>query len=257
MKSFTTKLYSISMSTIGLLIVLLFWKMFSLNLNSLILPSPQQTWEAMVGIIKSGVLFSNLLITLKRTLIGYTLAIFTGFILAILLKTSRSLYLLFKPMITIIQTIPPVIWLALSITWFGIADDLTPIFLIFVVTLPVIFINIFSGLESINYDLIEMAQVYKFSRGQVILHVYLPSIVPHFVAAINIGLAFAWKSTVFAEYLGSSNGIGFALSVANSNLETDELFAWAIVLVFLMLFFEYVILQPVQAYVTRWYTYGE
>jgi NitT/TauT family transport system permease protein len=72
------------------------------------------------------------------------------------------------------------------------------------------------------------------------------------VSALSIGFAFAWKSTVFAEYLGSSSGIGFALSMANANLETDKLFAWAIILILLMLIVEYFFLRPFQNKVTRW-----
>ena len=136
--------------------------------------------------------------------------------------------------------------------WFGIAEDLTPVFLIFIVTLPVIFLNIYTGLAGIDLSLIEMATVYQASKKQIVFNIYLPSLVNQLVSAVSIGLAIAWKAAIFAEFLGSSAGIGFTLSMANSNLQTEELFAWTLVLIGLMLVFEYLVIQPLQKYATRW-----
>jgi NitT/TauT family transport system permease protein len=240
------------MSTIGFWVVLLIWILVVDNYNPLILPSPEQVLNAIKELLLSGELYTNLLITLRRTIIGYSSAVLSGLVLALLLSQSMILNKILRPIITVIQATPPIIWLSMAIIWFGIAEDLTPIFLIFVVTLPVIFINFLEGIKDIDQDLIEMARVYSCKRKKILLHIYLPALVPHMVSALSIGFAFAWKSTVFAEYLGSSSGIGFALSMANANLETDKLFAWAIILILLMLIVEYFFLRPFQNKVTRW-----
>ncbi len=252
MNASISRWYKVSRGTTGVLVVLLFWQLMSKRFNPLVLPSPLETIEALFTIALSGELGSNILITLKRTLVGYGLAIIAGFIMAVLLKSRQKWQYFFRPLITIIQTIPPVIWLVLAVIWFGIADNLTPVFLIFIVTFPVIFINVFSGLDDLNDELLEMAKIYRFNSRQVLLNIYLPSLIPHLVSAVSIGLAFAWKSSIFAEFIGSNNGIGFALSMAHSNLETEELFAWAFVLIILMLIFEYLVLQPLNRSVTGW-----
>ncbi|MFW5992255.1 MAG: ABC transporter permease, partial [Halanaerobiaceae bacterium] len=243
------KIYRGIVSTTGLLVVLLFWQLVSRQFNSLVFPSPGDTYHALWKLFISGEMYTQTLITVQRTLTGYGLAIICGVFLAVILKASEFWQYFIRPIITIVQTIPPVVWLVLAVIWFGIADNLTPIFLIFVVTFPVIFINIFSGLDSIDQRLVEMARLYRCNRKQIILAIYLPALVPHLVSAVSVGLAFAWKATIFAEFIGSSSGIGFALSMANSNLETEKLFAWAIVLITLMLIFEYVIFQPIKNYV--------
>ena len=239
-------------STVGIMVILIIWHFAAASFNPLILPSPGETWQALKEISRSGQLIVNLLITLRRTLLGYSAAIFSGLLLAVFLNASRFWRYLFRPIITIIQVIPPVIWLVLAVIWFGIADDITPIFLIFIVTLPVIFLNIYTGLEGIDLKLIEMATVYQVSKQQIILNIYIPSLVNQLVSAVSIGLAIAWKAAIFAEFLGSSAGIGFALSMANSNLETEELFGWTLVLIGLMLIFEYLLIRPLQQYATRW-----
>ncbi len=253
MKNFITKkVNALVLSTSGFLVVLFIWSFFARATNPLILPSPPETLLALKNLLYSGELYYNLFITVKRTFLGYGLALLMGILLSLLLHRNRPLQLIFRPLITVIQTTPPVIWIVLAVIWFGIAEDLTPIFLIFIVTFPIIFINLFEGLQDIDENLIEMARVYSWNRKQVYLHIYYPALIPYLVSAVSIGFAFAWKSSVFAEFIGSSSGVGFALSMANSNLETAKLFAWAIILVFLMLIIEYIIIKPVQRRVTRW-----
>lgn len=253
MKSFIiNKFKEILLSTTGFIVVLLIWIYYSKQMNPLILPSPIETFWAFIDIYKSGTLFTNLAITIRRTFIGYGSSLIIGFVLAIILNRFKILHIISRPIITVIQTTPPVIWLALAVIWFGMADNLTPIFLIFIVTLPIIFVNIFEGLQDVDINLIEMAKVYNADRKDIFFDIYVPSLVPYIFSALSIGLAFAWKSTIFAEFLGSNSGVGFALSMANSNLNTDRLFAWSIVLIAFVLVLEYLIIKPIQKKVTGW-----
>lgn len=244
-------------STAGLLAVLILWQILSQNYHTLILPSPKETYEALAELRQSGQLWKNTAITFRRTAAGYAASLILGLAAALLLRVSSFFRDLLRPVITVVQIIPPVIWLVLAVIWFGIADDLTPIFLIFIVTFPVIFINLFSGLQSIDLELVEMAKVYRCSKAQIVGAVYLPALVPHLISAVSLGLSFAWKSTIFAEFLGSSSGIGFALSMANANLETEKLFAWAVILIAFMFVVEYGVLAPLAKRVTRWKQHGE
>lgn len=238
--------------TAGLLAVLVLWALLAQNYHPLILPSPRDTLMALADLHESGSLWLNIGITLKRTLLGYCLALLGGFILALLLRSFTFWQALTRPLITIIQVIPPVIWLLLAVIWFGIADDLTPVFLIFIVTFPMTYVNMAASLDTIDPKLVEMARVYRTPRKKIVTQIYLPSLIPQLVSNISVGISFAWKSTIFAEYMGSTSGVGYALSVANANLETDKLFAWAMVLVCVMLFCEYGILRPMERRVMRW-----
>ncbi|MGM0601970.1 MAG: ABC transporter permease [Bacillota bacterium] len=247
MKNFITKPF-----WLFLILVFLLWNQLALHFNELILPSPAETLAELNSIIKSGVFVKSLFITLKRTLIGYLAAVISGSFLAVVMKKFNFLKRGLRPFITIIQAAPPVVWIALAVVWFGVAEDLTPIFLIFIVSMPVIFVNIFQGIESIDYDLVEMAEAYSIPKYKIFRDIYLPGILPSAVSALSIAFSFAWKSSVFAEFIGSSSGIGYQLSMANSNLETAELFAWTAVLVVFMLFVEYFLLERLKKKVSRW-----
>ena len=103
-----------------------------------------------------------------------------------------------------------------------------------------------------NTDLIEMARAYSTPRLRILKEIYLPSLLPALVSALSVAFAFAWKSSVFAEFIASSSGIGYQLSRANSMMATDRLFAWTIILILFMLFVEYYLLEKLKEHVSRW-----
>lgn len=256
MRTFTSKartnLPQFLTGTAGLLVVLVCWSVFSRQSHPLVLPSPSATWQAVLHLVETGALLENTLISLGRCCRGYSAALGAGFLLALLVKGSAFWRALLRPVLTVAQIVPPVIWIVLAVIWFGVADDLTPIFLIFIVTFPITFVSLLAALEAVDDSLLEMALVYRCSRRKIFFGIYLPQLLPHLLAAVSVGFSFAWKSTIFAEFLGSTSGVGYALSWANSSLETEKLFAWTLVLVVIMLVWEYGLLQPLQRRAARW-----
>jgi len=237
---------------LSLLALLVLWGAAARSYHPLILPSPGETWRALRGLWADGALQANLAITLRRTMAGYGLALAAGFCLALLSRSHAFVQALLRPLLAVVQIIPPVVWTVLAVIWFGIATGRAPLFLIFMVTLPLSFSQIVSGLESIDGRLVEMARVYRCGWLRMITELYLPALLPHLAATVSVGFSFAWKAAVFAEFMGSTSGVGFVLSTANSNLETEQVFAWALVLVAVMLVCEYGLLIPLRRKAARW-----
>lgn len=236
----------------GLVALLVLWGLLARNYHPLILPSPLETWRALAALWREGSLAANILITLRRTVYGYSLALLAGFCLALFTKGAGLLGALFRPILLVVQIIPPVVWMVLAVIWFGIANGQASVFLIFIVTLPLAFSSIAAGLESIDGRLVEMARVYRRSRRQIIAEIYLPALYPHLASTVSVGFSFAWKAAIFAEFMGSTSGVGFLLSTANSNLETEKVFAWVLVLGAVMLVCEYGLLIPLRRRAARW-----
>ncbi len=257
MRNFTDSLLTKSLGLSGIVILVVVWSLFSRGINSLILPSPLEVGKALIELARNGELWGNFLITFKRTLIGFIIAFLAGVGIALLMKKIFVFRRIFQPLIIFIQTTPPVIWLVFAVLWFGIAQDITPIFIIFIIVFPIILINFLEGLDSPNEELIQMAKVYNCKKTKLFFNILLPGITPSLISSAKIGLAFAWKSTVLAEFLGSSSGVGFMLSVANNLLDTAKVFAWALILILAMLALEYLVINPVKKKVNLWAEYAK
>ena len=81
--------------------------------------------------------------------------------------------------------------------------------------------------------------------------VIVPSVIPYFLAAARITLGVVWQVTLFAEYLMGTRGVGYQVSTAIKLLDTAQVFAWGLSIVALTLVFEYGVLRPVEAFLTR------
>jgi ABC-type nitrate/sulfonate/bicarbonate transport system ATPase subunit len=68
----------------------------------------------------------------------------------------------------------------------------------------------------------------------------LPHLRPFLAASLKAGLVLAVKASVTAEYFGATNGIGFQIQSAYMSLRIRNLFAWAFVLILIILAFTYV-----------------
>ena len=61
-----------------------------------------------------------------------------------------------------------------------------------------------------------------------------------------------WKIVVMAELLSTSDGIGAALAVTRSQLDTEGALALVLMLVISLLFIEYVFMEPIKREVEQW-----
>jgi NitT/TauT family transport system permease protein len=62
----------------------------------------------------------------------------------------------------------------------------------------------------------------------------------------------SWKIVIMAELLATSDGLGAALAVARSQLETSTALAIVTVMIASLLIIEYVVLEPIKKELEAW-----
>jgi len=196
--------------------VLLLWQLLCLSPESK-MPGPirvlQQTWELIInpffdnGGTDKG-LGWQILISLQRVAIGYSLAALIGIAAGVLIGTSQFLRRGFDPMIQVLRTIPPLAWLPISL---GIFQDNNPaaIFVIFITAVWPILINTTVGVQQIPQDYNNVAKVLRLSKPEYFFNIMVPSTVPYVFTGLRIGVGLSWLAIVAAEMLKSDGGIGF------------------------------------------------
>ena len=99
---------------------------------------------------------------------------------------------------------------------------------------------------------VELAQALRLSRAKTLVKIYVPSILPYFFSGARLAFSFGWRVSLVAETLGASSGVGYRLRQASDLIQTDQVFAWTIVQIAIMLVIEIGLLQPAEAYLFRW-----
>jgi NitT/TauT family transport system permease protein len=233
------------------LLLLVAWWLGSLATPVYVLPSPERVFARIVQLTRSGDLPINLITTLLRVIAGFAIAVALGVPGGLLLGSNRALGTFFEPILPVLNTVSSAIWAIFAVIWFGLSP-ITPIFVVLMTAFPLIVTNVWQGTQAVNADFVELAQALRFSRARTLVKIYLPSILPYFFCGARLAFGFGWRVSLVAETLGASSGVGYRLRQASDLIQTDQVFAWTIVQIAMMLVIEIGLLQPLERRLFRW-----
>ncbi len=201
----------------ALILFLVIWQLLTMGQGAS-LPSPlkvlQETWDPLIidPFFDSGGadvgLFWQLLASLKRVAIGYTLAAAIGISVGMLIGTTALLYRALDPIFQVLRTIPPLAWLPISLAAFQQANP-SAIFVIFITAIWPIIINTAVGVQQIPQDYTNVAKVLQLSKTEYFVKVLVPATVPYIFTGLKIAVGLSWLAIVAAEMLTGGVGIGF------------------------------------------------
>ena len=184
------------------------------------LAAPTSVLATMFGMIQSGELQSNLLVSFWRALIGLAIGVSVGIALGLMAGLSRQGDAVIDPIIQIKRTIPVVALSPLFIVWFGIGE--TPkIALIAFATIFPIYLNLYQGIRGVDVRLIDAARSFGLGRTEIIRHVILPGALPSLLTGLRYSLSIAVVMLVIAEQINASEGLGFLINNARDFMRTD------------------------------------
>jgi len=198
-------------------ILLLIWQLLCAG-ETPNLPSPltvlKDTWNPYIinpffdnGGVDKG-LFWQILASLKRVAVGFSLAAIVGVALGILVGTNKLMYDALDPIFQILRTIPPLAWLPISLAALRQSDP-SAIFVIFITAIWPIIINTTVGVQQIPQDYRNVSKVLQLSKVEYFFNILIPSAVPYIFTGLRIGIGLSWLAIVAAEMLVGGVGIGF------------------------------------------------
>ncbi len=184
------------------------------------LAAPSAVFSTLIGMVVSGELPSNLLVSLVRAGIGLLIGVGLGTVLGLLAGLSRQGEAAIDPIMQIKRTIPVVALTPLFIVWFGIGE--TPkIALIAFASLFPIYINLYSGIRGVDVRLIDAARSFGLSRLEIVWNVILPAALPSLFTGLRYSLSIAIILLVIAEQINASAGLGYLVNNARDFMRTD------------------------------------
>ena len=196
--------------------LLLFWEMLCSQPGAT-LPPPSKvltdTWELIIdpffdnGGTDVG-LFWQILASLKRVAIGFSLAAVAGVGLGVLIGQSSFAYRGLDPIFQVLRTVPPLAWLPISLAAFQEANP-SAIFVIFITSIWPVILNTAVGIRQIPEDYRNIARVLRLNGFEYFFKIMLPASVPYMFTGLRIGVGLSWLAIVAAEMLVGGVGIGF------------------------------------------------
>jgi ABC-type nitrate/sulfonate/bicarbonate transport system permease component len=180
--------------TFGCLILIWYYVARSFN-NELLLPTPWKTFKALFFALQDMEVLGNLLLTLKRVMIGLGIALVLGLSLGFAMGYVNIINRLIDPIIGPIRQVPIMAWVPLTIVWFGLGDGPT-LFLIAMVGIFPILLNTIAGVQSVPKNYYDAARSMGAGRFSMFKRITFPSALPDMITGIRIGLSAGWMSVI-------------------------------------------------------------
>ena len=218
------------------------WQFASMYLGQeILLASPVSVVRKLFELSFSGNFWQSVGFSFVRIVTGFLLAVLLGIFLAVWAYWSKTVEILTAPVIAVVKSTPVASFIILCLIW--IPSKNLSVFISFLMVFPVVYTNLLEGLRQTDKQLLEMADSFGAGLGKKVEFVYLSQVMPYAATACKLGLGLCWKAGIAAEVIGIPTGsIGEKLYKSKVYLETPDLFAWTIVIIFVSMTFEKIFL---------------
>jgi ABC-type nitrate/sulfonate/bicarbonate transport system permease component len=192
------------------------------NVPDYLLPAPSAVGQTVLD--QRAVLFDNTLPTLKIAVVGFALALGLGLALAVAIRHSRLLELALYPIVISTQTVPIVGLAPILVILLGF--DLAPkLVIVCLICFFPITVNTVDGLKSVDPDLVNVMRTMGAGRWRLFRDVEWPSALPYAFSGAKVAVTYSVIGAIFAEWAGSSEGLGYLLNQSRDQFDTALAFA--------------------------------
>jgi len=201
--------------------------------NSTILPSPLEVIRAFGPLHFEQALVRNALTSVERITIAFLIAVAVAVPLGTYMGTFRAIAAFFHPVTLVGTYVPTVVFLPLSIGWFG-ATEIQKIWFLSVVYFIAVLPLVIKTIGDVPDAYLDVAVTKGASQWQLVRHVLFPvakaDIWDHLRGAYGVG----WTWIILAEaWANAEHGLGYLLEISYRRSHMDRYFAVVIVIVFI------------------------
>lgn len=197
----------------------------------------------------------HILWSLSRVLTGFALGSLAGIVLGILMGWFKVVSAVFRPIFEILRPIPPIAWIPLSIVWFGLGEA-SKYFLIFYSAFCAVTMNAYSGVRTVDPELMGAARMLGANNRQVFFSIVLPSCVPQIFAGLQIAVGTSWATVVAAKMVRSSEGVGWVIVKGQDSNSTVQILV-GIVAIGIIGYVLAIVMRAIEARLCRWSVRGK
>lgn len=194
-----------------------------------LLPPISEVMTTLGRLLQRSKVHDAIAVTSAEVIVAFLIAIPLGTLLGVLIAEKPYLGAIFKPLLFYVFSIPKSIFLPMFILVFGITFAQKVAYAAFTTTF-VVLMSATACVESVKNEYIEVARSYGATRTQLILRVYVPSMLPMLLETIRISMIFNFTGVMIAEMYASRTGIGHLIGSWGENFQMPELFAGIVLL---------------------------
>jgi NitT/TauT family transport system permease protein len=162
--------------------------------------------------------------------VGYVAAVAFGVPLGIILGWYRRLSYFFEPLLTFIYATPRIALLPVIVLWLGLTIW-SKVAVVFLGAWVMILLTTYLGVRTVDPRYLSVARVFGARDREIFRSVVLPGSVPYVLAGLRLGVGRALIGVVVAELYAANAGLGFMISNASNQFQTDKVLFGTLLLI--------------------------
>lgn len=196
----------------GNLMIIIIWYILSLIVGTRLVPFPHQVVSNII--INFSDLLPHLLVTIRRLVIGFAIALSIGVSLGVLMGLHKKVDNVLSPLVYCMNPIPKSALTPVFLIIFGMNDIGRVMIIIFIIIFPMI-ISVKDAVVQIPDEYFIIARTLDLSKSEFYFKIIGRSIMPNLLSTIKVTVAIAIAVLYFVEQIGSNIGLGYYIATNN------------------------------------------
>jgi ABC-type proline/glycine betaine transport system permease subunit len=163
--------------------------------------------QTLVDLLGRPAVHEAVAVTAAEVIVAFIIAVPLGAAAGIAIAENDYVGEIFKPVLFYVFSIPKSIFLPMFILMLGIGFQQKVAYAAFT-TAFVVLMSATAAVESVRQDHIMVARSYGATQMQILLRVYVPSMMPVLLETLRISMIFNFTGVMIAEMYASRTGIG-------------------------------------------------
>ncbi len=233
----------------ALIILIAFWCLLSLMLNTPALPTPIPAFKSFFELFTNE-LMTHLIISFYRVGASLVIATALGVPLGLFLGKNKKADEFSAPLIYMTYPVPKVVFLPIILILLGIGN-LSKIVLITLIIFYLILVTTRDAAKNLPKEYVLSVKSLRANELELYQHVYFPACLPAILTSLRLGLGIALSVLFLVETYATQEGIGYFIMNSWSSLSYDKMFA-EIIARGLMGFMLYLLLDACEKVLCSW-----
>jgi NitT/TauT family transport system permease protein len=205
------------------------WQVAALVLNTDSFPTALAALGAVPSILGDKESLINILASLRRMAIAFSVALVVSVPLGLMMGRSRLVASFFNPLLMITYPVPKAALMPIIMLWLGVGDIAKMLVIFLGVSLPVIY-HSFQGAKAVEEKMLWSGAAMGLTALQRMIRIVLPAALPEILTGCRTGLVLALITMVTSEMIARQSGAGNILFNSLDMGQYDTVYAMIIII---------------------------
>jgi len=197
-------------------------------IDSFIMSQPSRVVATLTNLHSNG-LITHIGVTCFETLVGFTLGVLLGNLIALLLWWSDFLSKVADPYLVVLNALPKIALGPVIIIWVG-AGMQAIIVMALAISLIVTVLEMLNGFLSTDKELVKMVRTFGASRRQTFVKIIFPSNLNTLFNSLKVNIGLSLVGVIAGEFLVSKAGLGYLIVYGGQVFQMDLVMTSVIIL---------------------------